>query len=80
MEDDTGEIVWSDETYRIFEYDRAEKPTLNARAARSSAGSVSSFEQVIDRASRSTDFEHEYRLLMPDGRVKHIHANSSCFA
>ena len=26
---DTGEIIWSDETYRIFEYDRAEKPTLN---------------------------------------------------
>src|ERR1700756_2528856 len=26
---DTGEIVWSDETYRIFEYNRAEKPTLD---------------------------------------------------
>src|SRR6266851_2801549 len=26
---DSGEIVWSGETYRIFEYDRAEKPTLN---------------------------------------------------
>src|SRR5260221_1753421 len=25
---DTGEIVWSDETYRIFEYDRAETPHL----------------------------------------------------
>jgi hypothetical protein len=25
---DGGEVVWSDETYRIFEYDRAEKPTL----------------------------------------------------
>jgi PAS domain S-box-containing protein len=24
---DTGEIVWSDETYRIFEYDRSVKPT-----------------------------------------------------
>src|SRR6267154_1522109 len=26
---DTGEIVWSDETYRIFEYDRTEKPNLD---------------------------------------------------
>src|SRR4029077_15287381 len=25
----TGEIVWSDETYRIFEYDHAQKPTLD---------------------------------------------------
>src|SRR5205807_1027616 len=32
-------------------------------------------QQVIDRASQSgTDFEHEYRLLMADGRVKHVHA------
>src|ERR1700721_4588730 len=26
---DTGEIVWSDETCRIFEYDRGTKPTLD---------------------------------------------------
>src|ERR1700746_343422 len=26
---DSGEIVWSDETYRIFEYDCGTKPTLN---------------------------------------------------
>ena len=27
---DTGEIVWSDETYRIFEYDRSVKPTIDS--------------------------------------------------
>ena len=33
------------------------------------------FQQVTDRASQTgTDFEHEYRLLMADGRVKHVHA------
>src|ERR1700681_4838452 len=26
---DSGEIVWSEETYRIFEYDDAEKPHLD---------------------------------------------------
>jgi PAS domain-containing protein len=26
---DNGEIVWSDDTYRIFEYDLTEKPTLD---------------------------------------------------
>jgi len=31
--------------------------------------------QVIERVSKTgTDFEHEYRLLLADGRVKHIHA------
>jgi PAS domain S-box-containing protein len=32
-------------------------------------------QRVIDRASQTgTDFEHEYRLLLADGRVKHVHA------
>jgi PAS domain S-box-containing protein len=32
-------------------------------------------QQVLDRASQTgTDFEHEYRLLLADGRVKHVHA------
>ena len=32
-------------------------------------------QQVIDRASKTgNDFEHEYRLLLADGRVKHVHA------
>jgi len=32
-------------------------------------------QQVIDRASQTaTDFELEYRLLLADGRVKHVHA------
>ena len=32
-------------------------------------------QQTIDRAARDVkDFSHEYRLLMPDGVVKHVHA------
>jgi C4-dicarboxylate-specific signal transduction histidine kinase len=34
-------------------------------------------EQTIDRASSDgKDFEHGYRLLMPDGSVKHVHATA----
>ena len=29
-------------------------------------------QQVIEGVSRSTDFEHEYRLAMPSGVIKHI--------
>jgi PAS domain S-box-containing protein len=72
---DSGEIVWSDETYRIFEYDRAEKPTLNMVLQRIHPQDRALAHKVIDRVSRTgTDFEHEYRLLMVDGRVKHVHA------
>src|SRR5438093_3295086 len=72
---DGGEIVWSDETYRIFEYDRAEKPTVNMVLERIHPQDRALAQQVIDRASQTgTDFEHEYRLLMADGRVKHVRA------
>ena len=71
----TEEIVWSDETYRIFEYDRTEKPCLEMLVQRLHPQDRVDFQEVIDRAIQSgTDFEHEYRLLLADGRVKHVHA------
>ena len=70
-----GEIVWSDETYRIFEYDRTLKPTVDSVVERLHPSDRALAQQVIDRASQTgTDFEHEYRLLLADGRVKHVHA------
>jgi PAS domain S-box-containing protein len=72
---DTGEIVWSDETYRIFEYDRTVKPTIDSLAQRVHPEDRSDVKEVINRAfAGATDFEHAYRLLLPDGRVKHVHA------
>jgi PAS domain S-box-containing protein len=72
---DTGEIVWSEETYRIFDYDRSVKPTIDSVLQRLHPQDRADFQKVIDEASRgATDFEHAYRLLLPDGRVKHVHA------
>src|SRR6266576_4312924 len=72
---DGGEIVWSDETYCIFEYDRALKPTIDLVVQRVHPEDRVDFHEVIDRASGgATHFEHGYRLLLPDGRVKHVHA------
>ncbi len=70
-----GELVWSDETYRIFEYDRTVKPAIDLAIQRVHPEDRAAFRQVTDRASRTdTDFEHEYRLLLPEGRVKYVHA------
>jgi formate hydrogenlyase transcriptional activator len=72
---ESGEIVWSDETYRIFEYDRSVKPTIDSVMQRVHPEERGDFLRVIDRASGgATHFEHTYRLLLPDGRVKHVHA------
>ena len=72
---ESGEIVWSDETYRIFEYDSTLTPTLDLTMHRIHPRDRALAQQVIDRASQNgTDFEHETRLLLADGRVKHVHA------
>ena len=71
----SGELFWSDETFRIFEYDRSVKPTLDSLGQRVHPDDRADVKEVINRASAgAAEFEHAYRLLMPDGRVKHVHA------
>jgi PAS domain S-box-containing protein len=70
---DTGEIVWSDETYRIFEYNPAEKLTLDRIMERVHPEDQHLALEVVEQASNSggvVDFK--LRLLFPDGRVKYI--------
>ena len=52
---DTGEIVWSDETYRIFGYDRSVKPTIDSVAQRVHPEDRADFEEVINRALCGSD-------------------------
>jgi len=70
----SGEIFWSEETFRIFEYDRAAKPTLELVLQRVHPEDKALVQQLIDRASQDRkDFDLEYRLLMPGGSIKHLH-------
>ena len=72
---DDGDVVWSDETYRIFEHDNTLKPTIDSVLQRVHPEDRALAQQVIDRALQTgADFEHEYRLLLPDGRVKYVQA------
>jgi PAS domain S-box-containing protein len=73
----SGEIYWSDETFRIFECDRAARPTLELVRQRAHPDDREVMQQTLDHAtSEGTDFDIEHRLLMPDGRVKHLHVLS----
>jgi PAS domain S-box-containing protein len=65
-----GEIHWSEETYNIFQYDRAVKPTLELVFQRIHPDDTDIVQRTIDRA---TNFDIEHRLLMPDGSVKYLH-------
>jgi PAS domain S-box-containing protein len=69
----SGELVWTDETFRIFECGPTVKPTVEFVLQRTHPEDVALVQQLIDRVSRDrTDWELEHRLLMPDGRVKHV--------
>jgi len=68
----SGEIVWSEETFRIFGYDRTTKPTLELVLDRIHPDDRVALGRLIERvAQEGKDWEFERRLLMPDGLVKH---------
>jgi len=70
----TGEIIWSEETFRIFEYDRAAKPTLELIFQRVHPEDSSLVKHTIERAAQAgSDFEFEHRLLMADGALKYVY-------
>jgi PAS domain S-box-containing protein len=70
----SGEMFWSDETFRIFGYDRATKPAVEAILERAHPEDKARVQEQILRATREgKDCDLEYRLLLPDDSVKHVH-------
>jgi C4-dicarboxylate-specific signal transduction histidine kinase len=69
----TGELYWSEETFRIFECDRADKPTVELVLRRTHPEDRAIVEHAVDRAQREREgFSFDHRLLMPDGSVKYL--------
>jgi PAS domain S-box-containing protein len=64
---------WSDETYRIFGYHPSTSVTFPMILQRVHPEDLELVRQALAEAQDGRDFDYEYRLLMPDGSVKHIH-------
>jgi PAS domain S-box-containing protein len=70
----TDELIWSEQTYRIFELDPAVSVTLDLLGSRLHPEDIPAFQQMLDRQrDDGGDFEYGHRLQMPDGSVKHLH-------
>jgi PAS domain S-box-containing protein len=70
----TGEIIWSEPLYRIFEFEPGTVVTLDRIAERVPREDVPMMMDMIARAQRGEmDFEYQHRIKFPDGRVKHLH-------
>jgi signal transduction histidine kinase/CheY-like chemotaxis protein len=71
----TGELYWSDGTYRIFECEPTTKPTLQLAIDRTHPEDRMRLREIIDRATKDgCEFIVEHRLLMADGSVKYVQA------
>jgi formate hydrogenlyase transcriptional activator len=71
---ESGQIFWSDETFRIFECDRETTPTLELILQRTHPEDRVLVQELIDRASHDGKyFNFEHRLLFPNGSVKNVH-------
>lgn len=71
----TGEIYWSEETFRIFEVAPELQPTLDMVIARIHTEDRPFVEQIIEKAAREgRTFDFEHRLLSADGSAKYVRA------
>jgi PAS domain S-box-containing protein len=71
------EISWSAETFNIFEYDRTAKPTFEMVLVRVHPDDRDRVQKAVAQAFEvRADFRLEYRLLMPNGSVKHIQSSA----
>jgi PAS domain S-box-containing protein len=71
----SGELLWSDETYRILGFTRETNPTLDLVFDRIHPEDLDRMRAVQDRAARNgMDLDVEHRILLPDGAIKYLHA------
>jgi PAS domain S-box-containing protein len=71
----TGVFTWSDELYRIYEFELGTPITFDLIATRYHPEDQSTIAGVAERARSGAvaSFDYGHRLLMPNGSIKHIH-------
>jgi len=69
----TGEMFWSEETFRIYGYDRSIQPAVERVLDRVHPEDRVLVQERMNQANRDEkDCSVECRLLLPDGSVKHV--------
>jgi PAS domain S-box-containing protein len=69
-----GEILWSEQTYRLYDIDPSLPVTFDLVGTRLHPEEVSWFQELLERASsEGRDLEFEHRLQMPDQSIRYLH-------
>jgi PAS domain S-box-containing protein len=70
----TDEFMWSDQLYRIFEFEQGTPVTLELIGTRVHPEDIPLLHGMIEQArAAGTDFECEHRLQMADQSIKYLH-------
>src|SRR5580692_6667646 len=70
----TGELIWSDETYKILGFARETNPTIDLVFDRIHPEDRGRLQQLRDRAAQNgMDLDFEHRILLPDGVIRYVH-------
>jgi PAS domain S-box-containing protein len=69
----SGQIVWSEETFRILEYPPPTQPTVELVLQRTHPEDRASVQATLDQAAADRKaFDLEHRIKMTDGSVKYV--------
>jgi PAS domain S-box-containing protein len=69
----SGEVYWSQETFRIFECELTTKPTIEQMLQRTHPEDRAAVDQLLERVSHDRiAFDFEHRLLTTVGNVKYL--------
>jgi PAS domain S-box-containing protein len=70
----TGELIWSEETYRILGFTRETNLTLDLVFDRIHPEDRDRLQQLRDGAAQNgMDLDVEHRILLPDGVIRYLH-------
>lgn len=70
---ETGDIRWSSQLYRVFEFEPGTPITLERIETRIHPEDLWMMEDMVGRAQEGRGLRYDYRLLMPDGSIKYLH-------
>jgi PAS domain S-box-containing protein len=69
----SDDMFWSEETYQIMGVDRAAKLSIDIIIDRVHPDDRARVQREFVRMTKGTEsYDYEHRLLLPDGRVKHL--------
>jgi len=70
----TNRITWSEQLYRIFEFDSGMPVTVDLMRSRVHPDDLPMLKEMIDKVLLGVkEIEYEHRLLMPDRTIRYVH-------